>query len=164
MSHRTGKEPSHRAGGRPLGGSHEWLTWSVTTRDRWRVLTWLAAAGLAVAGGMAVAGLPPFDVHGLLHHFGVMDPLCGGTRSVRLAAMGHWSEAWRYNPVGVPLVLGAGVLLVRAATGWATGRWITVAVGWTRWRRWSAWGLLGVLFVLLTINQQAHAALLLATE
>lgn len=119
-------------------------------------------AGLAVAAVMARAGLPPVDLHGPLHRFGVMDPLCGGTRAVRLAAMGSWSESWRYNPVGVPIVLGASALVSRAAVGWATGRWVVASVGWTSRRRWAAGAVLGLALAVLDINQQAHATLLLS--
>jgi len=55
-----------------------WLRWSLEPRDAHRVATGPgAAAALAAAAGMAVFGLPPVDLHGLLHHVGIMDPLCG---------------------------------------------------------------------------------------
>ena len=119
-------------------------------------------AGLAVAAGMAGIGLPPVDLHGPLHRFGIMDPLCGGTRSVRLAAMGSWSESWRYNPLGVPLILGASGLVARAVIGWATGRWLAASMVWTQRRRWAAWALLTLALAVLDINQQAHATLLMS--
>lgn len=136
------------------------LHWSLRAQDPWPVLTRLALTGLLLAAGVALVGLPPADLNGLLHRFGVMDPLCGGTRAVRLAAMGRWSESWRYNPAGVPLVVGAGVLLLRASAGWATGRWVTVTVRWTRQRRWAVWALLVLALLVLEINQEEHAALL----
>ena len=105
----------------PPAGAGRWVRWSVAHGDPWSLIAWTALAGLAVAAGMAGTGLPPVDLHGPLHRFGIMDPLCGGTRSVRLAAMGSWSESWRYNPVGVPLILGAAGMVVRAVVGWATG-------------------------------------------
>ena len=138
-----------------------WLHWSLRPQDPWPVLTLLAPIGLLLAAGLALVGLPPFDLHGPLHLFGIMDPLCGGTRAVRLAAMGRWAESWRYNPAGAPLVVGAGVLVLRASAGWATGRWVTVTVRWTRQRRWAVWALLALALVVLEINQQEHAALLL---
>jgi hypothetical protein len=135
-----------------------WPLWSLRAQDAWPVLTRLALAGLCLAAGMALVGIPPMGLHGPLHMFGIMDPLCGGTRAVRLAGMGRWSESWRYNPAGVPLVVGAGLLLLRGSVGWVTGRWVTVTVKWTRQRRWAAFLVLALLA--LEINQQEHAALL----
>lgn len=137
------------------------LTWTVSTRDPWRVLTLLAAAGLVMAVAMAIAGLPPADLHGPIHHLGIMDPTCGGTRSVRLAALGQWSASWQFNPLGVPLVSGAILLLVRAGIGALSGHWVSVHIGWTRPRGRAAIALAVILLVALEINQQAHAALLL---
>ena len=68
--------------------------------DRHRTLTGLAAGGLVLAAAWALLGLPPVDLHGPLHRYGVMDPLCGGTRAVRLATLGGWADAWGYNPLG----------------------------------------------------------------
>lgn len=52
---------------------------------------WIAVAlcGLMAAVVLAVFGLPPADLHGVLHRLGVMDPLCGGTRSVYLTLHGR---------------------------------------------------------------------------
>jgi NADH:ubiquinone oxidoreductase subunit 6 (subunit J) len=130
-------------------------------RDPWRVLTLLAVTGLVLAAVMAVAGLPTIDMHGPIHHLGIMDPTCGGTRSVRLAALGQWSASWRYNPLGVPLVVGAILLLARAALGLLSGRWVSVKIGWTRSRGRALIVFAVILVVALEINQQAHAALLL---
>jgi len=56
-------------------------------RDVWPRATALAVAGLAAAAVMAVAGLPPIDLHGPLHHFGIMDSSApaqpGGTTGTR---------------------------------------------------------------------------------
>ena len=75
---------------------------------------------------LAVLGLPPVDLHGPLHYFGVMDPLCGGTRSVYLTLHGQLRDAVRYNPVGPALVAGAAAVLIRASVGRATGYWVDV--------------------------------------
>ena len=128
--------------------------------DRWSAATLLAIGALVAAAVLAVAGLPPVELHGPLHYVGVMDPLCGGTRSVRLAALGQWAAAWRYNPAGVPLLILAGSVLVRATAGWTSGRWLTVRVNWTPSRRRAAWLICGFLLVLLEVNQQLHATLL----
>src|SRR3954462_1000806 len=86
---------------------------------------WIALIGLVIAALLAVLGLPPVDLHGPLHYLGIMDPLCGGTRSVYLSTHGHLAAAIRYNPAAplVPLVTVA--LLARAFVGRVFGGWIT---------------------------------------
>lgn len=148
--------------GTPAGLGDPWR-WSYPPRDPWSALTWAAVAGLSAAALMAVAGLPPVDLHGVAHRFGVMDPLCGGTRAVRLAARGQWADSWTYNPIGIPLVLGATVILARGALGWATGRWVTLHVTLSARQRRGLKVLAAVGVVALGVNQQAHAALLLRT-
>jgi hypothetical protein len=102
-----------------------------------------------------VFGLPPVDLHGPLHYLGVMDPLCGGTRSVYLTLHGHLREALRYNPAGPLLVVAALAVLIRAAVGRLTGYWVRVRPP----RRLSiAVGV--VALVALEVNQQLHVALL----
>ena len=63
---------------RSTAATEPWITIAVTSRDEHRWLTLLAVAGLAIALGMAVFGLPPVDLHGPLHRVGIMDPLCEG--------------------------------------------------------------------------------------
>ena len=123
-----------------------------------RQLTWLAAGGLLVGVVLAVTGPPRIDLHGPLHHLGIMDPLCGMTRGVIWTLRGHLGGAWTYNPASPLLVAGGLAVLVRAGIGWRTGRWLTVTVrdGW----------LLRVVAVVAVLalwaNQQHHAALLAA--
>ncbi len=57
----------------------------------------MALAVLAAGSTMAVSGLPPVDLHGPLHHDGIMDPLCVGTRAAAYTARGEFALAWRYN-------------------------------------------------------------------
>lgn len=105
--------------------SRSWITVSLDERDRWPALAPVAALGLVAAGLMAWLGLPPVDLHGPLHRwFSVMDPLCGGTRSVRLAAMGDLAAAWKYNPLGPILMTGAALAVLRWCAGTATSRWL----------------------------------------
>jgi hypothetical protein len=123
--------------------------------DAHPVWTWIALTGLMIAALLAVFGLPPVDLHGLLHYVGVMDPFCGGTRSVYLTLHGQLREAVRYNPAGPLLVLAAVALLVRAAAGWSTGYWVGVRVARRIWIP-----VLVVAATALEVNQQLNAALL----
>jgi Protein of unknown function (DUF2752) len=119
-------------------------------------LTWLAAGGLLVGVALAVTGPPPIDLHGPLHHLGIMDPVCGMTRGVVWTLRGHIGRAWTYNPASPLLVAGALAVLVRAGIGWRTGRWLTVTV-----RDGLLLRVVAVVEVLaLWANQQQHAALL----
>ena len=125
--------------------------------NRWEWLGRVALVGLAAGAVLAIAGLPPVDVHGPLHYVGIMDPLCGGTRGLRLMMRGHLASAWRDNPLAVFLPPAAVAALAREATGRITGRWADIAVG-----RRLAWAVTAVALTILEINQQAHAALLTA--
>jgi hypothetical protein len=104
---------------------------------------------------LATFGLPRADIHGPLHYLGVMDPFCGGTRSVYLTLHGQLRDAVRYNPAGPLLVAAAIALLARAVIGWSTRYWLGVHVP----RR--IWIPLAVVVVAaLEVNQQLHAGLL----
>jgi uncharacterized membrane protein YfcA len=127
----------------------------VRRHDELAVWTWIALAGLVIAVLLAVVGIPHVDLHGPLHYLGVMDPLCGGTRSVYLTLHGRLHDAVRYNPAGPLLVAAAVALLIRAAIGWATGRWFTVGLP-----RRILIPVAVVAIVALEVNQQLHAALL----
>lgn len=134
------------------------LVW--TPRDERRWVTWAAVGGLLAAAAMAAFGLPPVELHGILHRFGIMDPLCGGTRSVRFAARGEWARSWTYNPLGVLLVAGAAVVLARAAVGVLARRWLDLRLPAAWWRAAVVVGV--VLLVLLDVRQQLRADLLIA--
>lgn len=128
----------------------------VRGHDTHPVWTRIALCGLLAALLLAVIGMPPVNLHGLLHYVGVMDPFCGGTRSVYLTMHGHLGEAVRYNPAGPALVVGALALLLRAAIGWSSHRWVDVQV--------PQQPLIAVVVVMLAaldMNQQLHAALLM---
>lgn len=124
------------------------------------VWTWLAVTGLVIAVALALFGLPPVDLHGPLHRLGIMDPLCGATRSWYLITQGQLREAIRYNPAAPILLVATVVACARAAVGWATGRWVTVRVS----RRISLphMVVLVIAVAALEINQQLHAELLMA--
>lgn len=139
-----------------------WLVpvrFTVEGRDRHRWAGYVALAGLAAGVLMAVFGLPPVDIHGPVHYLGLMDPGCGGTRSVWAAMNGDFATSWEYNPLGIPLLAGAALVLLRLVAGLAGGRWINVEV-----RSWPTLAVVAaVLFAALTVRQQMRADLL-ATE
>jgi hypothetical protein len=124
--------------------------------DRNPTLAPLAAAGLLAVGMLAVVGPPPVDLHGPLHHLGIMDPLCGMTRGTVAVLHGQLSRAVAYNPASPLLVAGALLALGRWLVGRLTGRWLEVALRRTPLTLGSA----AALVLALWINQQAHAALL----
>lgn len=138
--------------------SRRMLDVAVRDVDEHRALTVLAVVGLALAAAMAVFGLPPVDLHGPLHRYGVMDPLCGGTRATRLAAQGDLAGAWRFNPLGIVVVVGAVAVVLRALVGATTSRWLTVRI---RRRRAVALLLLAAA-VVLQVRQQLRADLLMS--
>jgi hypothetical protein len=127
-----------------------------------QVATGLALVGLTMAVGMAVFGLPPVDLHGPLHRFGIMDPLCGGTRAARLTAQGHLAQAWTYNPLGILAVLGAAGVVLRTVTGAVTCRRVNLHSRLTRRRRRQLLVLLLIAILALEIRQQLRADLLIA--
>lgn len=138
------------------------VRFQVEGRDRHWWLTAGALLALAIAVAMAILGLPPVDLHSPLHKVGIMDPFCGGTRAARYTAQGDLAEAWRYNPLSILVVFGAGLAILRAAVGFLTRRWMTVTIGWnSRRRRWAI-AVVVLLLVLLEIRQQFRADLLMA--
>ena len=151
-----------RATSNPTSIQRAWvhLTWK--QRDQHRLITAVALVGAVVAVAMAVVGLPPIDLHGPFHRFGIMDPLCGGTRAARFTTQGEWALAWKYNPLGIVTVLGAFAVTGRAAVGLLTRRWLTVELSWTSRRRRLVIAMLIVLIVALEVRQQLRVDLLMA--
>jgi hypothetical protein len=121
------------------------------------VWTWLALSVLLGALVLAVLGVPPVDIHGPLHYAGIMDPLCGATRSVYLTMRGQWESALRYNPAAPLMLFVAAGLILRGAAGWLTGRWVRV-----RMPRRAVIAVAVVAVIALEIRQQSNAALLTA--
>ncbi|NYI77037.1 DUF2752 domain-containing protein [Nocardioides panzhihuensis] len=134
----------------------------VERHDRHWWLTALALAALGIAVAMALFGLPPIDLHGPLHKFGIMDPLCGGTRAARYTAQGNLVQAWRYNPLSILIVGGAALAVLRTFVGLISRRWVTFGFAWTPQRRRWMIGAGLLLLVLLEIRQQMRADLLTA--
>lgn len=135
------------------------MTFSWSERDEWRWLTGAAVGAVGGAVALALFGLPAIDIHSPLHYAGIMDPLCGMTRAVRLLALGRFSDAWRFNPASFLLVLATGAVLARAVIGFITRRWAHVYVS----RRGSVTAVVALFVSALWINQQLHAALLMST-
>ena len=128
----------------------------VLRHDAHPVWTRIALCGFLLALLLAVLGVPHLDIHGPLHYLGVMDPFCGGTRSVYLTLHGHLRDAARYNPAGPILVVAAVALVLRATIGWSSRRWVDVRVP-----RRLLIPVAVVTLVALELNQQLHAALLM---
>lgn len=124
-------------------------------------LQWLTISALVLSVGAAalrVVGVPTVDLHGPLHYIGIMDPFCGGTRATYLLLAGDVSESIRYNP-GVPALAGVVVVvLVRAAFGVLTGRWLHMTLR-PRLRR-VLLIVVAVAVVALWVRQQVNADLL----
>ncbi len=135
------------------------VAWSRT--DSMRLITVVGFLGLAAAAAMAVFGLPPVDLHGPQHYYGIMSPTCGATRAARLTAQGDLVGAWRYNPMGIVAAVAALVASARLLVGVTTRRWLEVQIAWTRRRVWIAVAVAVALGVLLEIRQQGRAELLM---
>lgn len=131
------------------------LRWEAA--DRYRRVCGLVLAGSAGAVTMAVMGLPPVDMHGPLHRLGVMDPLCGGTRSVYLLARGHLLAAWQYNPLSWLLAALAMLVVGRLLVGLVTGRWPVLRLRQPR----LAVAVAVLALIALEVHQQLHASLLM---
>lgn len=139
-----------------------WLRWRVEPIDRHRTITILGMLGLIAGVLMAALGLPPVDLHGPLHHMGIMDPFCGGTRAAYYTLRGQGSLAWRYNPLGLLAVLAASVAVARAAAGLLTRRWMNVTTSWSPARRRALVAAVVVAVAALEVRQQMIAPLLMA--
>lgn len=131
-------------------------------RDDYWPATILALAGLVIAAAMALFGLPGVDLHPITHQWGIMDPLCGGTRAARYTMMGELGQAWRYNPLGIVSVLGASVVLVRAGYGLVARRWVTLQFSPTSRTKWLLAAVFVLGFAVLEVRQQGRAELLMA--
>ena len=141
-------------------GRRPW--WSVGRADHHRTITVIGCLGLLAGVLMARLGLPPLDLHGPLHHLGIMDPFCGGTRSAYFALRGRGDQAWTYNPLGVVAVLAAPVAAARAVAGTLTGLWLNVDFRWSRTQRRVVIAFILVAMILLEVRQQSIAPLLMA--
>lgn len=128
------------------------LSWTRT--DDHAVVTRVAVAGALAAVALALWGLPPVDLHGPLHRFGIMDFLCGGTRAAHFTVTGDWALAWYYNPLGPLAVIGAGLMVLRTIIGLTARRWLNVTVAWTSRHLRTAFAIWAVAVAALTIRQQ----------
>lgn len=138
----------------PNRGSAVAFGWTDT--DRAPALLWIAGLGVVGALLLALLGLPPADLHGPLHRFwGIMDPLCCGTRAVYWMAQGQLTTTVRYNPGVLALAGFVAFVYLRAFHGRLRGRWLVV-----RLPRRLLLAVAGVGLILLKVNQQLNAALL----
>ena len=142
---------------RPEVAAGSLLDVSWADHDRLRDLTIVVLAGFLLAAALAVLGLPPVDIHGPMHYVGIMDPLCGMTRAVRLFVLGEVRRAFDYNPASLLLALFGILMLGRAVFGHLTRRWLDVRLQLSSTIR----AVCVVLVAALWINQQAHASLLM---
>lgn len=126
--------------------------------DAYGVWTWLALFALTGAVVLARVGVPGVDLHGPLHYLGIMDPLCGGTRSVYLTLQGRLWDAVHYNPAAPLLLVAAVLALSRSVIGHTTGHWAHLRMP----RRRLTIAATVVAVIALEVNQQSHAALLMA--
>lgn len=140
---------------------HRWLHLRWESQDALRLASVAAAVGLGVAVAMAVAGLPPVDLHGPLHRMGIMDPLCGGTRAARLTMRGDLAKAWKYNPLGILAAMTALLGMVRLGVGVTTRRWLNVRIVWTPSRKRTVIGAAVALLIVLEVRQQGRSELLM---
>lgn len=123
--------------------------------DRYPTWTGLALVGIPLTILIAVFGQPPLGLN-LLHYFGVMGPTCGMTRGVMWFARGDLARAWAFNPLSVLVLPGMALLLVRAAYGRLTRRWLNVSFPRSRWLVIVTTGLV----LVLTVHQQLNVELL----
>ena len=130
--------------------------------DGHRAITVVGSLGLLGGVLMARLGLPPLDLHGPLHHLGIMDPFCGGTRAAYFAVLGRGDQAWTYNPLGFVAVLAASVATARAVAGTLTGLWLNLDLGWSRTQRRVVLAVLLAAMIVLEVRQQSIAPLLMA--
>jgi hypothetical protein len=145
-----------------MSSSIGWVQLTIADTDGHRKVSLICMVGLFAAIVMAIVGLPPVDLHGPLHRIGIMDPLCGGTRAARFAAQGRWGQAWRYNPLGIVVVVTGGLALVRLASGHVLRRWLNWQLAWTPRRRRGAFLVLLLVGVAVEVRQQSRAALLVS--
>lgn len=139
-----------------------WVRFSIEPSDRHRGLTWAAMVGAGSSLALLLAGLPPIDLHPPWHFFGIMDPLCGGTRSARLTMHGEFADAWRYNPLGIVAVFAAFSVTLRTTLGATTGRWVDVRLRLPVMVLRLLWALAVIAVVALAVRQQQIAELLMA--
>lgn len=131
------------------------VTW--TGRDH---QPWLTFCGVAIAAAslwLGIFGVPRVDLHAPPHYLGVMDPLCGMTRALHAFVTGDLQRAWRYNPGVFVVAVAAALLLLRAAVGVTTKRWVSAGFLSSKWTRLT----IALFVVSLWINQQLNAPLLM---
>jgi hypothetical protein len=130
--------------------------------DRHLWLTTAATVGLLVALGLFTFGLPPIDLHPPTHRLGIMDPLCGGTRSAWLTLHGRLGDAWKYNPLGIAAVLAAILVAARTLLGLLSRRWVNLHIRWSPRGRFAVLTIVVIGVALMEWRQQGRADLLIS--
>lgn len=138
------------------------VQWTWQRRDQYWPLTVMGVVLLSAAVAMALFGLPSVGLRSPSHLLGIMSPTCGGTRAARYTAMGEWALAWRYNPLGLIVVIASAAASARAVGGLLTRRWLDVRIRWSRSGATAAITLLVLLLIALWARQQLNAELLVA--
>ena len=119
----------------------------------------LPVGSFAVSPGPVMASANVFKVvvhgrgsHAALPHGGV-DPVLVACQLV---------QAWRYNPLGIVVVVGSMLLVARALLGLVSRLWLNVHVEMTARSRRVVFTTFAILIALLEIRQQGRAELLMA--
>jgi hypothetical protein len=87
------------------------------------------------------------------HAFGWVEPSCGLTRGSTAIARGDLSAAWRYNPASFLVMAFGAAGIIRVGVGYATGRWLNVAVHPAR----VAWPIVALVVIMFWLYQQTNA-------
>lgn len=125
--------------------------------DRHRTWTGLALIGIPLAILLAVFGQPPIGLKGPLYYLGIMGPTSGMTRGVMWMSRGNVGRAWMFNPASLAVLPSVALVLVRAAYGRLTGRWLSVSIQPYPWLL----VLVMVAVLALAVRQQLQVDLLL---
>ncbi|NQU38054.1 MAG: DUF2752 domain-containing protein [Actinobacteria bacterium] len=133
----------------------------VVTKDRddhMRLLAPVMAAGLIVALGFALFGLPDIPLPMPTWSFGVVTPTCGLTRASTALARGQLDLALLFNPAAFVLAAGVTAAIVRWVVGKTSKTWINVSFKPTP----IGWSVLVAIAILWWANQQLHAGLIMS--
>ena len=144
----------------PGEGSERTRRFSWGTRDTCRWVIVASIAGLSSALALVVAGGLPFDVPMPTHAVGWVEPTCGLTRGSTAIARGDFGRAFAYNPASFAVMAFGIGGVVRALTGWTTGRWLSLHLRLGR----NGWLVLALGLVVLWAYQQTNAEFVISAR